>query len=281
MIFRSPDFTLSSVREVIKGKVNDVYICEDKSSHLKNFYTLWVIHDHDTAKSILEVFENAGVRGRGSYVESFACDSDFCIAFNYESERPLKNFYMGDVWSLNDCEKICMNLIMECIMVKLPYPLLYLVLAQERIHINKDKSVYFSYELDLEKLDISRTEGDCAGRCAAVLLRLLEPKKKAKATSYKILEMKVPKDCYSSFTELYKDVELAAAPQKKLKLRQRLKRFWSKYRDRVFRILLIVCTILAVTAIVMIVSQLILGDIPLYRFFINPFKTIGTESLTQ
>lgn len=281
MIFRSPDLTLRCVREIVRGKVNDVFICEDAASRTKAFYTLWVIHDHVTAKNVLEIFEHAGNRGKDSYVESFACENDFCIVFDYEKERPLKSFYMGNLWSLGDCEKVCMNLIMECITVKLPYPLLYLLLEQDRINIDKDRGIHLSFDLDLEKLDSSKDEGDCANVCASILIGLLEPKKKAKATSYAILEKKVPRACYSSFTELYKDVKLAAAPSGKLKWTKRLALFWGRHRDQVFRVLLAVCTILAVLVIVMIVSQLLLGDIPIYRIFINPFRTIGTESLAQ
>ena len=281
MIFRSPDLTLNSVSEVVKGKVNDVYICEDIGSKQKNFYTLWVIHDHETVKMLLEVFEKAGDRGKGSYIENFACKEGLCLVFSYEEERFLSEFYMGTVFTLQECETICMNLILQCISVKLPYPLLYLLLSQDRIHMKKDKSIYLSYELDLEKLDPLKDEGDCAGKCASILMTLLEPKKREKATSYRILEMKVPKDCYNSFTELYKDVKLAAAPQRKMKFTRRLKLWWNRHRDTIFRILLFVCAFVAIVAIIMILSQLILGDVPFYRFFINPFKTIGTQSLVQ
>lgn len=281
MIFRSPDLTLNSVREVVRGKVNDVYICENTGSGFRNFYTLWVVHDHAVVKTLLEIFENAGDRGNGAYIENFAYGDGLCLVFDYEEERLLSEFYMGDVFSLQECEKVCMNLILQCITVKLPYPLLYLALTQGRIHIKKDKSIYLSYELDLEELDPSKDEGDCTGKCAEILMNLLMPKRKEKATSYRILEMKVPKNCYGSFTELYKDVKLSAAPQNRMKFRKRLKLWWLRNRDRIFRILLFICAVMAIIVIIMLVSQLFLGDIPLYRLFVNPFKTIGTQSLVQ
>ena len=47
-----------------------------------------------------------------------------------------------------------------------------------------------------------------------------------------------------------------------------------------FRVLLRVCAVVAVLALVILISQLIFGDFPLLRLFQNTFETIGTEDLT-
>ena len=46
-----------------------------------------------------------------------------------------------------------------------------------------------------------------------------------------------------------------------------------------FRILLLLCIVLLLCAAVMVISQIIFGDIPLLRLFQHCFDVIGTENL--
>ena len=51
------------------------------------------------------------------------------------------------------------------------------------------------------------------------------------------------------------------------------------YRDTLFRILFIICIFLALIVGVTFLAQLIFGDAPWLRLFMNSFKVIGTENL--
>lgn len=104
-------------------------------------------------------------------------------------------------------------------------------------------------------------------------------KKKKLLQSCELIEKKCRSRSYSSLAELYRDIQLTALPEKKATLKQRLKGVWIRNRDRIFRVLLVVCAIVLIVALIMLISQILFGDIPLLRLFRHCFDTIGTEQL--
>lgn len=280
MFYQSQKMNLECIRIVVKSNVNDIFICQDLNTAARNLYTLLVIKDHLTARRYLEVFEHAGLSAQNSYIESFSDKGALCMVFEYRQERPLKDFYMGNSFTLAECEEVCIQVIMACIASNLPYPLVYLLLKQEQLHLSKDHSVHFSYQLDLSELDPRITERDCAVQCASILRDMLAPKASEKAFSYQLLEKKISRKSYDRFMELYKDIRITAVPQKRGMIK-RLKAWFVRNQDILFRVLLVVCGILAFVALVSLVMQLVFGDIPWLRVFFNSFKIIGTESLVQ
>lgn len=279
MVYQSQKMNLECLQIVKKSRVNDICVCRDLSTAAGNLYTLLMIKEHQVAKAYLEVFEQAGMSAQDSYIHNFSEQGVFCMAFEYKQERPLSKFYAGGSYTLAECETICENLIMTCMMSNLPYPILYLILKQGQINLARDHSVYLGYGIDLTELDTKKTERDCAVQCASIIRELLSSKKAQKAFSYRLLEKKISRKSYDRFTELYKDIRITAAPKKEKGIRRKLMRLWNKNQDTVFRILLVICVVLAVLAAVSLICQLVFGDIPWLRIFFNGFKVIGTESL--
>ena len=74
---------------------------------------------------------------------------------------------------------------------------------------------------------------------------------------------------------------VTALPRLKPSLKSTFRGFWQNNRDRLFRLLLVLCILLAIAAVVILVSQLIFGDVPLLRLFRHTFDVIGTENLHQ
>lgn len=64
-------------------------------------------------------------------------------------------------------------------------------------------------------------------------------------------------------------------------MRKRIRVWFARRQDVLFRILLCICLILGGLALVSLISQLLFGDIPWLRILFNGFKTIGTESLLR
>lgn len=281
MIYESPTMRLKCIRIVKRGPVNDILICQDLNVAGGSLYTLLAVKKHKTARTFLEIFEKAEQPENTLFVESFSVEGDFFIVFPYKQERPLKSFYAGGSYSLAECEEICSNTILSCIASGLPYPILYLILKQRQLNLARDHSVYLGFELDLSELDAAKNERDCTVQCAGILLELLEPKASQKAVSYQLLQKKVAKRSYQRFTELYKDIRIAAAPKRKKGLLAAFRRWFNRHRDMLFRILLWICVILVVLVGAAFLTQAVFGDVPWLRFFINSFKTIGTESLLQ
>ncbi|MCD8130250.1 MAG: hypothetical protein LUE16_03050 [Lachnospiraceae bacterium] len=280
MIYQSQLMRLLCVRTIKSNTVNDVLVCRDLNSASGALYTVLAVRDHATVKQCLEMFRLSGTSDRDVCVHSFSDQGIFCMVFEYKQERPLSDFYTGRFYTLPECEAICVQVIMACITCGLPFPFLYLVLRQGQLNLSKDHSVYLGYQTDLAELDITKTERDCAVECAQILRKLLSSKASGKAFSYQLLEKKIDRRSYSSFTELYKDIRIAAAPEKKKGIIQRIKAWFVRRQDLVFRISLYLCVVLSVVVLASLITQLIFGDIPWLRLLFNGFKTIGTETLT-
>lgn len=279
MVYQSQKMRLECIRIVKKCRVNDIYICRDLNTPAHNLYTLLVIKEHQTVKMYLEVFEKADFSAQDSYIHSFSDAGVFCMVFEYKQERALTQFYAGASYSVAECENICKNLIMACITSNLPYPVLYQILVQGQLNLSVDHTVYLGYQIDLSELDAQKDEHSCVVECAWIIRKLLTSKKTQKAFSYRLLDKKIARRSYDSFTELYKDICIAATPKKEKGFRKQIQKWWNYRQNNIFYILLVVCIFLGVTALLSLLWQLIWGDIPWLRLFFNGFKMIGTETL--
>lgn len=278
MVYQSDNMTLNSVMKVFEGKVNDVEICENVVDGRSTYYTVLIVKDHGTTRKLLEIFESA-FEGCDCYKERFSCESGFCIVFDYVKERKLDDFFMAESMSLETCENISLSLVVQCMASKLPYPLLELVIAQRQFNLMPDNSVALGYSIDLAALNENAAEADCVMKAALVIRDILEKKLSKKNIGYKLLTKKIPRKSYTSFRELYTDIKLAASTGAKRGLLGRLFNFLRKNGSRIFRFILIICIILAILALIVLVSRLVWGDIPFMRLFFNTIKKIGTESL--
>lgn len=281
MIYQSQRMKLEAVRIVLQNEVNDIIICRDINSAAKSLYTLLVIKDHQVARLYLDIFERAASGAKDSYIESFSCGNSLCMVFEYKQERPLHTFYMATAYSAEYCEKVCNNVLIACMTSKLPYPLLYLILSQKQLHLAEDSTVFIGYQMDLRELDAERNESDCVVKCAEILLELIEPVVSQKHISYNLLCKKWVRKSYRHFTELYKDIQITEVPKGKKGIMNRIKTWFKQENSILFKVTLIICTILLILMIVSIASQVIFGDVPWLRLLFNGFKFIGTESLLQ
>lgn len=286
MIYYAQNMELEVISQAFHGSANDVVVCRDRLSASGTLYTLLVIHDRKCARKMLTVMEDNQRSGESACLLQFSQNETMLFLFPYREERKFSAFAPGQMTSPETGEAICVNLVMECLATDLPWPLLYLVLEQDCVQIAKDNTVYFTVSLDLNDLDPTRTERNCVSSCAQLLLDLLAGpiaggRSRKKLKSYELIWKKMGKNAYTGFPELYQDIKLTALPQVKPSLKNRLRILWTNSRDRLFRILLVLCILLAIAAAVVLISQLIFGDVPLLRLFQHTFDMIGTENLHQ
>lgn len=281
MVYQAGDMLLQEVQKQYQGKVNDVVVCQDLASDAKPFYTVLIIKDRDIAKKLLSIYDVAGEESCNTYICNLTWQDKFLMIFPYNKERQVERFLISDIRNLAECETLCMNIIMECIASRIPYPILYMQLAQEQLHVQRDGSVYFGYNLNMEHLRSDIGEQECATLCAKIVFELLDSVSNAKTVSYKLLDYKNTRGGYLRFTDLYKDIKTTAVSIEKVGLIARLKAAFYRNQDRLFRILLTVCIVVGMIALLMLISQIVFADIPFLRIFINTFKRIGTESLLQ
>ncbi len=276
MMYRSDKTTYVPVMEVWKGDANDIFICRDAGSGRKNYYTLLVIHDHGIVKRLLCVMERS-THGYECCVEIFQQGDVYCAVFPHVKERYLKSFYMPAQITSETCGEICENLILACMLSKLPYPLLYLTLEQEQLHLRRDQSVEPGYTIDLDELDEEIGERECARQCAGVIRKLLESGKGRESMAYRFFMKKWD---YEDFGALYRDMRLVKRTMKKTGKFTGLWLLITGRREELFKLLRVLCIGVMLFTVVILLSRAVWGEIPFLRIMVNHFKVIGTESLT-
>lgn len=280
MMYESEKWTLKCVMRVFSGKVNNVEICENIQNGRSTYYTLLRIKDHEIVKKLMNII-GEDFAGNKCFVDMFDSRDGFCVVFDYVKERRMCDFFMARDITLENCEDICLNLIVQCMTSKIPYPLLYLILKQKQLQLLRDNGVLISYAIDLEELDENIAEEECVMECALIVRDLLEKKISKRNIGYKLLEKRIPKKSYTTFRELYKDIRLCSSMVRKSGIINRIKAFFARNDTNIFKVLLVVSIVLAMLALVVFVSRSVWGEIPLLRFFVDTFDTIGTESLRK
>jgi hypothetical protein len=263
---------------MFKNEINDVVICQDQSSAARPYYTLIAVKDRETAKTLLSIFErNPRDVDEPAYIKCFSHNEQLCYLFPYHVERNLESFAEGQGINQVIRESICINLVLACLSSPLPFPLLYLILNQKQMHIEKDNSIFFTYCLDLSELDATKDEAGCTVRCVNILLNILQEQSRKPLKSFDLLRKKIDSRSYRQLTELYRDIRISALPEKKSKFFNRFRSFWGRHKDVFFRILLVVSIVSAAFALLMLLSYLIFGDFALFRLFGGSIDKIGTE----
>ncbi len=279
MTYKSEHMTLTGVMDVYHGKVNDVIICEDERAE-GVYYTVLKITDHAAAKTFLAMLE-AYPNRRGCVIDLFGCGDALLVVMGYVRERSLTQFYRAGVQDAARAEAVGMNLVAACIGSVLPYPLLELALKTRQIHLRQDDHVDIGYIFDLEQMDVSSGERECAICCAKLVREILEVSVNRRNVSLQLLNKKIPLQSYGSFRELYHDLQLAMVKPGRRGIIKRLRDWGVRNEEGIFRVLLWVSVILLLLVLVMVLSNVIFGDIPFLRLFFNSFKQIGTESMLQ
>lgn len=281
MVYQTGKLLLQETQELYRGPVNDCVVCRDLTASTQCYYTVIIIKNNEISRRFLEIYRSYGEESRNTLITGFSWKNYYLVVFPYKHERPVNLYADTDIGSLAECEQLAMNVVMECMASHIPYPILYLQLSQQQMHLSKDKQVYFGYKLSLELLDEQVGEQECAGKCADILFELIDRQGGVKNASHKLLQYKTKRREYRRFTELYKDIKAAAAPIEKNSIASNVGGFWKRNRDRFLRFFVVISIILAVMALIMIITQAIFGDIPFMRMFYNPFKMIGTESMLK
>jgi len=281
MTFESQKSSYTVVSTMFSGEANCCYMARLSDDMGGRSFSIVAVKDHDAIRTLMEAESKIANIENSQLVDSFSYGNDYLLVFPYRQERPLESFFVGEALTLSEIEEIGTNFLLTCMTASLPYPVLYLILEQGQINISKDGGIYLSYAIDLKDLDLRKTERDCTVKCAQILREMLSTKADEKNISYELISRKSDNNSYSNFTELYRDLRIAAMPVEKRGILVRIKSFFVRNADTIFGILFWVCLILGIIALVMLLSHVVWGNVPIIRWFINTFKTIGTESLLQ
>ncbi len=281
MTFESDKSSYTVVSTLFSGDANACYVVRPTDDmDGRNFFII-AVKDHEIIRSLMEASGRIKSLEESQLVDAFSHGNEYILVFPYRQERPIDRFFEGDAYTLSQVEEIGRNLLMTCMTASLPFPMLYLLLEQSCINLARDGSTYLTFVVDLQALDLKRTERDCTVKCAEILRDLLSSKADQKNVSFELISRKCENNSYNSFTELYRDLQIAAMPVERVGFFIRIKSFFVRNADLLFGILFWVCVILGIVALVLLLTHVVWGDLPIFRWFINNFKNIGTESLQQ
>lgn len=270
------------IGEIISNQTNDVCICEEMGSPSEEKRLLWIVKNRILARTLLEVFHEKDETPL--YLDTFSFRENTVFVFPYEGERSLFRFLGGELLTGKEQEEVWRRLVETCMACDVPYAILFQILRQRRLQIQPEGEITFSYALDLRNFEAERAEADCATVCAEIILELMEMSK-AKDTSLKrLLQEKCEEDGYISFTELFQDIISNSKSFKKNKKENGFKRVIRNIlgnKDKIVKVLIVLCILLVAVAVILTVSQLKYGEIPILRLFQDTFQTIGTEKLVQ
>ena len=272
---------LNCIRIVKIGAVNDIMICRDDADPLNSLYTVLAVKEHQTMRRILEACTMDEIPESAFLIDHFQSGGQDILVLPYVKERPAEQFFQGDKLSREQREDICRNIVLACLSSGIPFSLLYLALEQKQVHLSADSTAHIGYEIDLEELNTDIREKDCVPVCAQLLMRLLEERTAQKTVIYKLLKKRSASGGYYRFAELYKDILITTVSGPKVSLIQRIRGWFIRHKDLIFQILFLISLILVVAAVASLLCQMIFGDVPWLRIFVNGFSQIGTESLQQ
>ena len=245
------------------------------------YYTALAIKKHETAKLLMEIWETGKKSGRNSQGWQAAGKDGFWVAYPFQKARPLEQFFPTKARSQEECQKICQSLLAACTSSKEPWPVLCLILKQRQIHMQKDGSIFLGYQIDLSQLNPEAGEQECAIKCAELILQLLQEQPGTYSAGKHLIEKKIQKEGYQDFPELLQDIHLDFPIQKKGKIKEKIENFFRKKRRGLIRLLLACSLCIGIAALLMLFSQITVGDVPLLRLFTSSFEKIGKESLIQ
>lgn len=278
MVYQVGDRRLFVVSSLLQGQVNDVHICCEEGSRSKNYMTLLVIRDRQTARTIVEM--TAGKKSHMPYLEAFPWRDQYCLLFEYRSPRPVCEFAVGNPGLEHDAgwEKLALGIVLRCMEESTrSNPFLYLMIRQNQIHLGTDGEIYVTYCLNLEEFDASVEERQCVCACAVYLANLMEESGCKK--SPELLLRKAERSAYQNFRELYQDITLIFSPERRSGIISRIRAWGYRRREFGFKLLVVLCFLLAAAALVTLLSQLVTGDVGWFRLLFHTFDQIGTETL--
>lgn len=274
MVYEAGSRQLEYLGEISRNKENQVLICRETAGGSAR-YTVWQMKDHEKAKQILEEL----YRERESCcLEYFTQGADSFFVFPYREPRPLQRFFAIQAEGQEQRKQIYQSAVLACISSRLPFPLLYLAMVQGQMNISRQNEIYVTLDVDLSQWKKQKQEAACVQACGEMLCAFLEQADTFwEKDMYRLLKRKTERRAYQKFTELYRDVCLMEAETGQKKKR----RIPAGIKKTALLAVKWGCGLLTALALIVFVSQVIWGEVPLFRLFEPSFTKIGTESLLQ
>ena len=274
MIIDAPKRQYIVLGTLYEGTANIAYLCRICGDDDGKKYIINQVREERLFRRIVKMFSEA----EGSCVEFFTMEDTLCLVFEYNEPRAYDSFFMPDKLSCKDGEKLFLKIVRECIASSLPYPYLYMVITQRRFNLYENGDVSIDYAVNLERLSEEFMQLQCVEALLIELIKFYDETGKD-SISRQIVTKKYRHRSYSLLSELESDLLLSAISTKKTPLPKRIWIFIKAHSYVIFNVVKVCLVVLAVVALITLVMQLTMGDIPYLRLFYNSFETIGDRSM--
>jgi hypothetical protein len=279
MIIEAPKVRYECISHVLHTDANDSYICKKIQNSDKKQYVINVIHKRNIAKSFLSALHKS--ENTSDCIDYFTWEQNFCIVLPYSGSRNIRKFFIPEAISSKDCHKIYRNMVFSCMTAQVPYPLLYLVLKQKKLNLSEDYGISVDYCIDMSAFDENTGEEECLRECLSFILILADEKGTDNYATYQVLSKRYMRGSYTTFLELYRDIENSDLMLEKDNIFRKLKRGWFQYGQRLWLIIKLVLFVIGIVAIILFICEFLFGDVPFMRIFVNSFKVIGDRNLAK
>lgn len=276
MIIESSKEKYEILAQVFHGSTNDSYVCRTDRGRK---CILNVITDRNRIKELVTSLHYDA--GNDSSAELFTHGDYLCVELPYYESRNIMKFCDSVIGNIRDYERVVTSVVMECLTCEIPFPLLYLVLRQQKLNLYRSFEVRFDYAVDFSEFHPSAGEEDCRRACELLLFQLYNQSSEKTSAVYEVLKRKIKRDAGGSFLELYSDIQNASVSIERKKWKEEIQNFFVRHGNTIFAVVKVVVVILTVIVLIMLACQIFLGDIPFIRVFTNTFTEIGKRRLDR
>ncbi len=276
MIIDAPKRQYIVLGTLYEGTANIAYLCRICGDDDGKKYIINQVLEKRLFRRIIRMFFEA----EGGCTECFTMEDKLCLVFEYNAPRAFDSFFMPDEISCKDGEKIFLKIVRECIASSLPYPYLYMVITQRRFNLYENGDVSIDYAVNLDRLSEEFTQVQCVEALLIELIKFYDEMGKD-SVSRQIITKKYRHSSYSLLSELEDDLLLSAISTKRTALPKRIWMFIRAHSYVIFNVVKVCLVVLAVVALITLVMQLTMGDIPYLRLFYNSFEVIGDRSMVE
>lgn len=262
---------------LFRGEVNDVVTADlvrsedgKQDKYCKDGkYVVVRIKNAKTAKDVAGSLTKANIIN----FDTFTVGDCYCLLAPYRKNRKITDYAHNEAEGYEDIVDVCMDTVMRIWYAELSNPMKYLIIKQRKIHIDEEKKIYLTYDLDLSEYDMTIGEKECAREFGFLFEELMMDEKYAEFTSVKLLREKNRNGGYEKICDLIGDIKNMKLLGKVPKRFDKLKDFFLSY----YYIMIRVAVIIAIV-IVCVVGIKILFDVLGLN---TPLSFIGTENMAN
>jgi hypothetical protein len=202
------------VRPVVTNDVNEVAVFKDIKTGDK--FVVVRLKGSGTTKKVLKMIytKDGNFLPSELFVGGVVNKGDMVLVFNYLPERRLFSYIKSDSYSSQHTISVIRSFLFKLISLRVPPPLVKLLLAKDNINLKEDGSVYFGTLLDFEKVNFETREQDCLRACLDIVNNIIlefdvgEDAKYRNLEAIKLFLKKYRNGSYRSIVEIYNDFKL-------------------------------------------------------------------------